>query len=731
MDYHAECCFCDLEEGHSGSDEPPLHSIHAPNRIRPSSYRALRSAVSSLARIDDFFCEKIGSGFFSEVFKVQHRITGQVMALKMNTLASNKANMLREVQLMNRLCHPNILRFLGVCVHEGQLHALTEYINGGNLEQLLDSDLYLSWCVRIGLSLDIARGLQYLHNKGIFHRDLTSKNCLVRCDNGMFTAVVGDFGLAEKIPDYSDGEGKQPLAIVGSPYWMAPEVLRGELYDEKVDVFAYGIILCEIIARIEADPDFLPRTEDFGLDVDAFENMVGDCPAAFFSLAVACCNMSAVSRPSFSDIVFTFEGMEREEEREKPIALEPVAADVSPYRCHSSPCHPGDRSQQRQGLARSQSDTLSPGTQAPLLLGTPVRVNPFSLRQDLNGGRCKLLDTPSKSVISLTFTLPALRDPCSSPHLLRGMPGTRALPRRCQSLPCTPELSWTVALPRDTEGKEEVKDEEDNRVASTRGTGEDVGDHMRKKTGASEEADERLQVEQTEITDKRELLTEEDGMEEDSCLSVELEMVCLERLEEEEEEEVHLTEPMDCTKSPEPAEGVIDSSPGRPLLTSTCSSSLQTNGWRLPISNGPRTLPALPRLDNNNGSALVIGQQVRWGGGERANGYSGSQLQSSGPSSTSEQDEVISCPGCCLVGLSFPFVCLRGSAAVPAPRRRASLPRRLYQNLNGTITGGSASSSTTAAPATKALLCRSTNGLVVGGPTVPCEPGRSLPEAQR
>ncbi|KAM7393534.1 hypothetical protein PAMP_020397 [Pampus punctatissimus] len=672
MDYNAECCFCDPEEGHGGLDEPPLHSIHAPNRIRPSSYRALRSAVSSLARIDDFFCEKIGSGFFSEVFK---------------------------------------------------------YINGGNLEQLLDSDLYLSWGVRIDLSLDIARGLQYLHSKGIFHRDLTSKNCLVRCDNGVFTAVVGDFGLAEKIPDYSDGVEKQPLAIVGSPYWMAPEVLRGALYDEKVDIFAYGIILCEIIARIEADPDFLPRTEDFGLDVETFENMVGDCPPAFLSLAVTCCNMNAERRPSFSDIVFTLEGMEREEEEEKPIALEPVAVDISPYWRRSSPCHPSDRSQQRQGLARSQSDMLPPATLTPPLLGTPVRVNPFSLRQDLNGGRCKLLDTPSKSVISLTFTLPALCDPCASPQLLRGTPGMRAPPRRCQSLPCTPELSRTVALARDTDGTEEERDENDRVAVGKGGLGEHVDDDMKKRIRASEKVDERLKAEHIEINERGELLKEEEGVGEDSSHPIGLEMVSLERLEEE-EEGVCLTEPMDCTKSPEPAEGVLESTPRRPLLTSTSSSSssLQTNGWRRPISNGPPSLPPLPQLDNNNGSALVIGQQVQWSRGGRANVYSGSQVLSD-PAAHSEQDEVISCPGCCLVGLSFPSMCLRGS--VPAPRRRASLPRqRPYWNLNGTITGGSCSSSTTAATSTKALLCRSRNGLVVAGSCVPCEPGRPLPEAQ-
>lgn len=703
MDYHAECCFCDPEEGHLGADELPLHSIHAPNRMRPSSYRALRSAVSSLARIDDFFCEKIGSGFFSEVFKVQHRITGQVMALKMNTLASNKANMLREVQLMNRLCHPNILRFLGVCVHEGQLHALTEYINGGNLEQLLDSDLFLSWGVRISLSLDIARGLRYLHSKGIFHRDLTSKNCLVRCDGGLFTAVVGDFGLAEKIPDYSEGVNKT-LAIVGSPYWMAPEVLRGELYDEKVDVFAYGIILCEIIARIEADPDFLPRTEDFGLDVEAFENMVGDCPPAFFSLAVTCCNMSAERRPTFSDIVFSLEGMELEEEADKPIALEPPVVDVSPYRRRSSPCHQGNcQLQQQQGLSRSQSDMIPPSLLTPPLVGTPARVNPFSHRQDLNGGKCKLLDTPSKSVISLTFTLPTLRDPCMSPHLFRASPGVRAPPRRCQSLPCTPELGRTVVLQSDKDTK-------------------DANDEPAK-----------VEIEENGVDLNFEAV--EANTDEDTCVPVDLEMVSLERLEEEEEEEGGVqTEPMDCTKSPESADDRTTqlNSTTKPLLTSTSTSASSclrtTNCWRLPISNGPPTLPPLPRLDNNN---QTFGQ---WVGGvtQQGKGYTpASSLFHTDSRAEQQSDEVTACPSCCLVGLSFPSICFRGSTGVTAAaaveRRRASLPRqRQYRNLNGTISGGSASETTTT---TKALLCRGTNGLAATT-TVPREPGLSLPEAQ-
>ena len=284
----------DIGENMESKEGQPLF------RGRTPSCEALKCALSDLYRLDDFESEKIGAGFFSEVFKVIHKATGKVMVLKMNKHKANSMNMRKEIQLMNRLKHPNILKFEAVCVHEAQLHALTEYIAGGTLEELIqDLTVDISWSQRMEIGLHISEGLHYLNSQGMFHRDLTSKNIFLKKSVENIFAIIGDFGLATEIPNKTD----QRLPQVGSPYWMSPECLRGEFYDKQADIFSLGIILCEMIGRVDADPDILPRTQNFGVEYKAFSELCPTCPPDFLKTTFTCVSIDPNSRPSAADLI--------------------------------------------------------------------------------------------------------------------------------------------------------------------------------------------------------------------------------------------------------------------------------------------------------------------------------------------------------------------------------------------------------------------------------------------
>eukprot|EP00041_Stephanoeca_diplocostata_P035245 m.1234281 g.1234281 ORF g.1234281 m.1234281 type:complete len:1427 (-) comp24665_c0_seq11:370-4650(-) len=179
----------------------------------------------------------------------------------------------KEVTSMQSIRHPNLLSFYGAGVtHCGMAFLVVELMARGSMRSLLkDKQKTLPWTLRMSIAVDIARGMNHLHGLLIVHRDLKSDNCLIdeHCH-----AKVADFGNSRLMSEFRKQQKQQVVAEtrlykgpdgahvapaqlparmttgVGTPLWMAPELLRGDSeYGPSIDVYSYGIMLWEIWAR--------------------------------------------------------------------------------------------------------------------------------------------------------------------------------------------------------------------------------------------------------------------------------------------------------------------------------------------------------------------------------------------------------------------------------------------------------------------------------------------------
>ncbi|CAF1697884.1 unnamed protein product [Brassica oleracea] len=194
----------------------------------------------------------IGEGGYAEVYKGQ-MADGQIVAIKKLTRGSAEEmtmDYLSELGIIVHVDHPNIAKLIGYCV-EGGMHLVLQLSPNGSLASLLyEAKEKLSWSIRYKVATGTAEGLYYLHEgcqRRIIHKDIKASNILLT-EN--FEAQISDFGLAKWLPDQWTHHTLSK--IEGTFGYLPPEFFMHGIVDEKTDVYAYGVLLLELITGKQA-----------------------------------------------------------------------------------------------------------------------------------------------------------------------------------------------------------------------------------------------------------------------------------------------------------------------------------------------------------------------------------------------------------------------------------------------------------------------------------------------
>ena len=201
------------------------------------------------AKITDFeILKELGSGSFGNVYLVRHKETKCEYAIKAidkrnKTNQEEKPYFRREVEVMYKIHHPNVVKLFGHFEDNNYCYFIMEYISKGNVYNLLPTDKKKRLSTKVCASIikDVISAIYFLHNMKppIIHRDIKPENVLL--SEGL-VAKLTDFGWSNYIQ-----EDEKRTTVCGTPIYLAPEILLEKGHDEAVDIWCIGVLLFELV----------------------------------------------------------------------------------------------------------------------------------------------------------------------------------------------------------------------------------------------------------------------------------------------------------------------------------------------------------------------------------------------------------------------------------------------------------------------------------------------------
>ena len=249
----------------------------------------------------------LGAGSYGQVFQCLNLATGELMAVKHWKLAFDRDGVQEkfekikyEIKMLHSLSHPNIVQYYQTNLSPtmDSVDVLLEYVAGDTLREILKNYNGPQEQTIQHYSIQLLRGLRYLHSKGVVHRDLKPANVLVGKEGVL---KVADFGSSRQ---FLDSEDSLSMSMKGSPYWMAPEVVLRQGHSYSADIWAYGCLLIEMVSGSPPWSDLSDRAKEV-LGFIATENCLPtmpECSVLLQDLISRCLQRDPSLRPTASDL---------------------------------------------------------------------------------------------------------------------------------------------------------------------------------------------------------------------------------------------------------------------------------------------------------------------------------------------------------------------------------------------------------------------------------------------